>query len=142
VKIIAETIEKSFKLLTDPEEKAEVSFRQATFGEDIARQEMFAKRTQVFTDGDDGEYRVEQAYNQLDIHVREIFLTLSAATGFVDKVGNEVFRFKDYEGKHGLDMNEAEFRKHLLRMTTEQVNEMHKRMLEVNPQWDPNRKGE
>ena len=142
MKIVAFAIEKTFKLLTDPDEKAEVGFRQATFGEDLARQELFAKRTQIFTDGDEGEYKVEQEYNQLDIMVREIYLTMTKATGFEDAGGNEVFRFTAKDGKTFIDMPEAEFRKHLKFMTTEQVREIHKRCLEVNPQWDPNRKGE
>lgn len=141
MKVIALTIEKTFKLLTDPDEKAEVGFRQATFGEDLRRQEMFAKRTQIFTDEDQGEFRVEQDYNALDVMVREIYLTMTQATGFEDAVGNEVFRFKAEGNKKMVDMPEAEFRSKLFIMNTEQVREIHKRMLEVNPQWDAERKG-
>ncbi len=132
-------VEKTFTLATDEDQTnpGKITIRQATFAESAKRGELFAKRTQVFGDVDQGDaYKVEQEWNPYEIQATEIALTISGAENFKDADGNERFRFKNRNGKNTLDMSSPEFRAVLGDMTDEMVQEIHERVLQVNPQWD------
>lgn len=146
MKIASKAVTETFKLKSDSDSEAPatVTIKQASWGADKIRSELFAKRTQVFKDVDFGEYKVESSWNPYEVQAREIWLTMCGATGFVDDTtGEELFRFRSTkDGTSAWDMSEHQFQQALSRLGTEVVEEIHKFVLKVNPQWDSTRTGE
>lgn len=156
MKISSAPISQTFQLKTDPDGVAEIVVNQATEGENIERGELFSNNRYVQTET--FETAVEQRINPRRLHRKEAYLTLARMTGFemaiVDKKGEpvldketglpktvELFKSKlaDSGERVRAAMSETEFNQAWDRLDPAMVREIVTCVLEVNPDWDPDR---
>lgn len=141
--IVSKAQELSFKLETDPEDVASITVRQVAFGASRVLAELTATQRQVLRGGPKGDtVAYEQDYNRLDEMAQQIFLTAVAIDGISDEEGKPLFEFVDRKGIMRPKNREA-FLIALDQLPTDTIVEMHKYVLEVNPQWAavPNAQG-
>ena len=127
-------VEQAFDLESDPEGKARFTVRQAAWGESRQLRELGS--TTRYLNSSTG-VAMEQDVNNEDVKAKAIYLTLSSFTGVTDDEGNpvEMFVFELRSGRMCVK-NEEDFLSVLQKsFTAKQVDEMYKRVLEVNPQW-------
>lgn len=154
MKILSAPISQSFVLESDPDGIAEIVVNQATEGENIERAQLFSKTRYVQTEA--FETAAEQDVNPRRLHRKEAYLTLGRVTGLEMAVTNakgepvidketgdpkvvELFRSKaSTDGERVRDaMSETEFNRAWDRLPKAMVNEIVRRVLEVNFDWDP-----
>lgn len=125
-------------LTTDPEGEAIVTVRQATEGENIERNELFAKTRRIYNDGN-SEVTLEQDYNIRKLRRKEAYLTLATATGFVFQ-GDELFSTKDEGDGYRVRaaMKEGVFNAAWNRLPGPMVEEIVAHIYTINPEWNPN----
>lgn len=126
----------SFKLETDPEGKAEVTIAQATFGQDREREELFKKQSYVFDDDARGRTEWRQDFNRKDLVLLEIYLTLTDAVGITDEDEKDFFDFDNRPVGIRRVKSRNKFLEQISKMPSEVVEELHRCVLKVNPQWD------
>lgn len=132
MQIKSKPTEKTFTLRTDPDGKATVTIRQATFRENMLRADAFSTYRRVYANRPGERDEVFETRNSARVWLKEIYITLSGAVGFVDEEGEELFRFK----KGQLDMSESEFEHIFGQIDDEQlVREIHNCVVTVNPGW-------
>ena len=140
-------VTQEFPLETDPEGKARVTFRQASWGEQAERETIFAKQSIEYDDDARGTVRQTFNWTQSQLIQKELFLTLSGAVDLMYQEYNkdgepkgdpkELFTFlTSSSGRSRLNISESEFLKRLSDyVPPEMVKEMHKLCREVNIQW-------
>lgn len=138
------TVTKDFDLKNDPDGEAKITVKQANFGASAEREELSARIRWVTTGEIAGEMAAEQHRNFMKVWVKELYFTLMAASGFMNEDNEELFKFRNKPNSLGiyLDMSETQFWNAVASLPYEIVEEMHDAVLNVNPQWDPNRQGE
>jgi hypothetical protein len=134
----------SFNVEADPEGKLTVEIRQANFNEDMRRADLVARQRLVRSDERGNETAIEQDYNVEEARAVDIYLTLSGLEGITDEDGKEVklVDFVDRGGVRRIKGSQQSFFEAIGRLPTPVIREIHKYVLEVNPQWDPNAEGE
>jgi hypothetical protein len=126
--IESKPIIETFKLDSDPDDEATVSFRQATWDETRAR-ETFINRQYA-----------KNNFNILDLMTYEIYMTLTEANGILDEKGKPFFKFKDDgNGLKKVDGTREEFAALLGKLPPPAVYEMRECLLKVNPHFAPGR---
>lgn len=138
MKFEAFVLSSPFALTTDPDGDAIVTVRQATEGENIERNELFAKTRRVYNDGQT-EVVLEQDYNIRKLRRKEAYLTLGSATGF-EFGGKELFDTKDDGDGPRIRgaMKESAFNTSWNRLKGPMVEEIMEQIYLVNPEWNPN----
>lgn len=131
-------VTQTFSLKSDPDGEASVTVRQATEGENILRNEMFAKTRRIVNDEFAGEITFEQDYNVRKLRRREAFLVLAEITG-ITLDGAELFRSADGPDGRRIKsaMTEDEFNTAWDRLPAPVVEEICRYVLDVNISWDP-----
>ncbi len=139
MKIVAFPLSQPLALTSDPDGEALVVVRQATEGENIDRNEMFAKTRRVYNDGNT-EVVLEQDYNIRKLRRKEAYLTLASATGFLDDKGTEMFRSDDKgDGPRvRAAMQEGAFNAAWNKLPAPVVEEIIAQVYVTNPEWNPN----
>ena len=105
-----------------------VTIRQATQGGHELRNDLFAEFKREY---DGNSIRVVQRISFDDIRRREVFLTLSACNIMDENGKNPLFTFEN-----GLLKNEAVFSKAWGKLPPIVANEIHEKVLEMNPLWN------
>lgn len=132
MQIKSKKTEQTFVLRTDPEGKASVTIRQATFRENMLRADAFSTIKTVYANHPGERTEVVEVRNSLRVWSKEIYLTLSSASGFTNGDNKEVFTFKEQQ----LDMSEAAFEHVFGEIDNEDmVREIHNCVITVNPGW-------
>ena len=150
MKITTFPLMKEFPLKCDESGEAYVKVRQAREGENAERDDMFSTITRVFEvpeiDGVqvDGNVKLETSQNPTKTRRKEAYLTLASIRGITDEAGNELFRHSgtvDGDMVRGA-MSESEFNRVWNRLPPDAVSEIMGYVYELNPTWDPDRRGE
>lgn len=127
--VLSKPIYETFTLVNDPLH-ATVTIRQARFGEMRQRAETVSKM-RYMPQGSNMIY--EQDFNTEDAKAYDIYLTLAAASNFLDEDGNEVLRFKRDGNVDRLAMTDRDFYRVLDNIEPAIVNEIYGYVLKVNP---------
>lgn len=137
-----------FVLKSDPTGETRIKIRQATFGEDALREQVFANMAYSWNDAERGTTRQEVKWTDSQLMQKEIFLTLCGASGFEvehptkkNEDGNpkveELFRFATMDGVPRLAHDEREFIQRLGWLDGPVVQEIWQCVREVNKHWQP-----
>lgn len=130
---------KTYKLINDPEGKADVTIRQATVEGVSLRASMFSETVREWDEEEPTKVRLHSRWNRYDQQRKEVFLTLSGATNIVDENGDDIFKF-DTKGR--LAMSETQFNEAWGYLPVGLAKEIHGYVLDMNPVWDPDASGE
>ena len=141
IKLIA-AIEKDFILARADstygkvgEEPTKIRIKQAKQGEKEARDAYFAELTRVSSGYFDPEIKIRQKVSFEELKRLEISLTLIDCN-IMGEDGKPLFTFKrNSEGKQYLDMNVNDFLIRFSALPPDVVDEIHEKVLEVNPSW-------
>lgn len=133
---------KDFKLDSDPEGKATVTIRQARTGDTSRRGELFAETTRIWNDEDFGQVQLKQKWNIHEQRLLEAQMTVVCVLGIEDEEGNPLFRTHDTPDGPRLRMSAQEFEAAWNLLPDDVSLEIHRYILEVNPQWKSNAAGE
>lgn len=127
-------LEETDKLYGDDATKTLVTFRQATRGDEEARNRLFAIVEKQYKKDSDNEDVVSYMsdISMDDVYRREVFRTL-VASNIMESDEKELFLFKN----GSLNMSENEFTKAWGKLPWEAAQEMIKCNHEVNVQWAP-----
>ncbi len=144
MRILSLPIMETFDLVSDPDGKAQVTIRQAREGENIERNEMFARTTRIYNDDQIGEIKLQQEYNQRKLRRKEAYLTLGRFTGVEDENAKELFSFAETKDGPSIKvaMDESQFNSAWGKLPPEAAAEVSRLVYQVNPTWDPTRQGE
>lgn len=136
-----------FVLKSDPKGETRIKIRQATFGEDALREQVFANMAYSWNDAERGTTRQEVKWTDSQLMQKEIFLTLCDANFEVehptkkDEDGNPkvepLFRFAVIDGVSRPSHNEVEFSKLLGLLEGPVVQDIWQCVREVNKHWQP-----
>jgi len=124
-------LEESDKIIGNTTEPTKISVRQASQGEYTRRQDLFSSWKRQF-DPEVGGDVVIQHFNYEIMKRLEVYLTL-ADCNIEDSDGSVLFRFRD--GR--ISMQESEFNKAWGKLPLIIANEIHQKVLAVNPDWGP-----
>ena len=129
---LAAPIEKEFTLdETDQHyctEGTRVTIRQAAQAQHERRSNLFATLTREYLDeNEDGVVRLVQRFNLPELMRMEAYLTL-VESNIEDENGSPLFR---------PGMSESQFAKSWGKLPQIAAYEIHKKVLEVNPDWKP-----
>ena len=121
-------LEKSDKELETDDGATMIAVRQATQGGHELRNELFSEFKREY---DGAKISVVQRISFDDIRRREVFLTLCACN-IMDESGKKpLFKFDN-----GNPTNEADFNKAWGKLQPVIANEIHEKVLEMNPLWN------
>jgi hypothetical protein len=122
---------KTYTLKSDPDGQASVTIRQATFKEDMLRGDAFATRRVLWANHPSERTITEENRNPARMYVKDIYVTLVDAKGFLDENSKELFDFKE----NRLAFSEEVFTDKLGLLDADVVTEMHNCVLRTNPTW-------
>ena len=134
-------IEKTFKLLQiDPDGDTTVRIKQATRSAQEARMDLSAEATRIWNDDAFGEVQVKQRISMAELHRLEVWCTLVDCNildeGSTEKTEKPLFLFKNNrQGQQYLAMTQAEFGRAWGKLPDEIAEEIHSKVIELNPQW-------
>lgn len=131
-------VTKTFKIKADEEGVLSVTFRQATFGEDMERADAYAIQKTFYPSVIGERAYVEENRNRARTMAKEIKSVMSGIDGLVNETGKplELFRFREHKsGFMKVDMTDEQFIEALGEFTSEVIDEMHDYVLEMNPTW-------
>lgn len=133
-------IQKHIMLMLPIEEDAEqdsyVDIRQATQREVEKRAELTANASRIFREGQK-EVEVKQRWSIEEQRRLEVYLVM-ADCNLVGTDNKPLFRFRQSGSRSVLAMSEDEFNEIWGQMPEYWVTAIHKAVIEVNVQWDPN----
>lgn len=133
--ISSKPITQQFYLKSDPTGETMVVIRQATVGGEQERAELLANVAFVMT-LDQGRQEVRQRINVIEQMKLDVFLTLSDCN-MLNEHGEPLFKFND-----GKLRTRAEFDKAWDMIPSSVAREIHGYAMKVNPEWDPDTRGE
>jgi hypothetical protein len=119
-------------------EPTRVTVRQATQAQNEKRSHIYSEVTNIINrDPEDliPELQLRQHWSLEELKRVETFLTLTSCN-VLDPDGNPLFRFKMENDKQKIDMNNQEFAHAWGRLPGDIAQEIHEKVLEVNPLWD------
>jgi hypothetical protein len=135
-------VTQTFDLTTDPDKIARVTARQASWIDLEEHRGLLGAFEQTRRERGGGTEVVfhftPNEYQQISV---ELYLGLASVVGIEDEQGSEVFKSSANPRTGGMQIKNAmsleEFKIALGMLDQEMVEEMHKCVLAVNPQWDP-----
>lgn len=141
---VEQTVRLKLSTELDPDQTAQVKVRPATTYEQARRAQVGAEVSRIYRDGSkEVEIKYDWTYEQQQR--AEVYLTLAEFD--VDVPANDpsdvdktvkLFRFKrDNQNRLRLDMTDQEFEIAWGLLPEVVTAEVHRAVLEVNPQWDP-----
>lgn len=130
-------IEQTFNL-EDTDEKYEsegtyVTIKQATQGEHEKRQDLYATLRSIYG-GDTGSFEMVQRWNMSELHRHETRLVMTDCN-ILDEDGNQLFRVKQSKAGKYIDMTDTEFNAAWSKLPVDIAEEIHSKVLELNPLW-------
>ena len=127
-------LDKSDELFGCEGDPTRVTIKQATQAQHERRSDLWAEMTQeVFGDRSAPDsVRLIQRISLPELHRIEAYVTMTGSN-ILGKDGEPLFKFKD--GK--MVMTEPEFNLAWGKLHPEIVNEIHEKIIEVNPTWGP-----
>lgn len=121
-----EKTDEKYKVEGDP---TVVKIRQVKMGAKKLRDDLYAKFERRF---DGNTVTVSQVVSLDDVQRKEVFLTLSACN-ITTPEGKPLFTFSDERL-----LDEDAFIKAWSKLDSDVAEEIHDKVLEMNPMWDPN----
>lgn len=138
-------VTKTFELDSVPEYegiRGTITVRQAKEAETIEEAELFSEQTHVFDDAEIGRYQVKRRWNP-HMLIRYRAYKLLCACNLEDEDGNPLFEFKtDKKGVGHVSTSQNDFFRTWGVLDPVIVDEIYRRILEVNPQWQLALEGE
>lgn len=132
LKIESKPVTKEFKLSVDPTGETLVIIRQATVGEHQRRYDLLAEVTFVVM-RNQGNQEIRQRINVYEQMRLDAYCSLSDCN-IIGPDGGSLFKFRD-----GQIRNQVEFNTAWDSMPPGWAEEIHRYILQVNPDWDPSR---
>lgn len=132
------TLDRSDLAYGNDGEPTRVTVAQATQKQNEKRSHIYSEVTNVINrDPEDlvPELQLRQHWSLEELKRVETFLTLRSCN-ILDPDGNPLFRFKMTNNKQEIDMNNHEFAEAWGRLPGDIAQEIHEKVLEVNPLWD------
>jgi hypothetical protein len=124
-----------------PDAFIEVSFRQATTGDDVRVNNLFTRHRQIWNDKNVGEMALERDWNIREVMRFRCYLTM-VACNLVDEDEKPIFRFKETRDGPRMDMEQLAFNAAWDSLPAGITDEIYEKCLEVNEYWNPNKAGE
>lgn len=142
MKLFSADLLKSFEVsVKNPDGETEIlqiGVRQATEGDNIERNQLFAKTRRVYNDGVE-DLTIETDYNVRSLRRKEAYLTLGSVTGIWlnDEETIPAFRSKLVDGGMSVraSMNEGEFNKMWNGLPPHVARAISDKVMEANPDW-------
>ena len=115
-------------------ERTFVAIREATHAEDKQRSSLFAEITRIMDPTGANQLKISQSLNSDELVEMDIYLTLSDSN-LTDYDGGALFHFKQVGSVKKLDMNLADFKAALGKLSGFIVDEIHAKVALKNPDW-------
>ena len=132
-------LEQTIKLLkADPSGDASVRIKQATMGEDAIISAMWAKTAWEFDDAQRGKVKQYNDVSRAQIMGEQVRLTLLEGINILDHEGKPLFPKVDPAVVRGRDA----FYDAWSQLPSPWAEEIHEAVLQVNPQWRPDREAQ
>jgi len=141
LKPLVKDFELDYRSDIDPDARATVSIRQASTGEQLRIAGLFSEQTQIWDDAEIGTVQLKRKWNPHELHRFRAYLTM-AGCDIEDDDGDPLFKFRNTKSGAELAMSQAQFNAAWDALPPELTQEIHQKVLEVNPQWDFSRQGE
>lgn len=136
-----------FVLKSDPTGETRIKIRQATFGEDALREQVFANMAYSWNDAERGTTRQEVKWTDSQLMQKEIFLTLCDANIEVEHPTKKnedgtpkvepLFHFATLDGVPRIAVDEREFVRLLGLLDGPTVQDIWQCVREINKHWQP-----
>lgn len=132
-------IEQTFQLVKSDEKyesktPTTVTIKQATQGEHEKRQDLYATLHTMYGTTE-GSFEMVQRWNMSELHRHEARLTL-VDCNIDDEDGKPLFTVKkDKKGHTYIDMSEPDFNEAWAKLPVDVAEEIHDKVLELNPLW-------
>lgn len=138
-KKIGTPLEKKFRLdRWDKEGDTEIMLRQAKQGAFEFVSSVKIGTSQVYADPRLGRVEVKTPANRAEV-IRRMAEATMIGCNILGEDDQPLFRFKQdtATGRHSLDMTSGDFFVAWSKLDPEIVDEMHEKILEINPMWGP-----
>lgn len=135
IKPVIQDFELDFRVPDEPDARCHVAIRQARTGEQVRIGNLFADQTQIWDDESFGTVQLKRKWNPEELKQFRAYLTL-VGCDLEDEDGSPIFQFRETKNGPELSMSQNSFYAAWGKLPAELTDEIHRKILKVNPQWD------